>query len=227
MRSVVSAAFVHVFTASGIFCALLATLATLDAKYEQAFLWLGVAFLIDGLDGALARRYRVKDVLPLVSGETLDLVIDYVTYVFVPALMLIQADILPGAGGVVLAGLMCMSSLYHFSDEGSKADDHCFVGFPAIWNVVAFYLFAFPMPTSAVAAIVLACVVLTFVPFKWVHPVRVMSLRGVTLAATVAFGLAAADTIWRGFPATGLSAIALAAVLAYGIGLSLYFGRAR
>jgi phosphatidylcholine synthase len=227
MQSLLQAAFVHFFTATGIVCALLATRATINGWFEVAFMWLGVAFLIDGLDGALARRYRVKQLLPMVSGETLDLVIDYVTYVFVPALMLLQAGIITGVSGLVLAGLACMSSLYHFSDEGSKSEDNCFVGFPAIWNVVAFYLFAFPMAYWAVAAIILACVALTFVRIKWVHPMRVIRFRWITLAATAAWSVAAAYVVGRGFPATALTGAVLLIVLFYGVGLSVYFGRAR
>ena len=143
MQAIVAAAAVHVFTGLGIVCALLAARATYAADFEAAFFWLGVAFVIDGVDGMFARKARVKEVLPSFSGETLDLVIDYVTYVFLPALMLLQAGYLSGWTGIVLASLICLSSLYHFSDEGSKADDNCFVGFPAVWNIVAFYIFAF------------------------------------------------------------------------------------
>ena len=86
--------------------------------------------------------------------------------------------------GVVLASLILLSSLFHFSDTESKSDDHCFVGFPAIWNIVAFYVFAFSMPIWAAALLVLACVVLTFVPLRWAHPLRTPLLWPVTLALT-------------------------------------------
>jgi phosphatidylcholine synthase len=222
---VLPAALVHCFTASGIVCALFATLATIAGKNEHAFVWLGVAFIIDGVDGALARRYKVWEVLPRVSGETLDLCIDYVTYVFVPALMLLQAGILSGTFGIVCAALICMSSLYHFSDEGSKAKDNCFVGFPAIWNIVAFYLFAFQPAGWVTAAVILACVALTFVPMKWVHPMRVEALFAPTIAITVVWCIAAAAALAQGFPATGVVKVALLATAAYGLGLTWWFGR--
>ena len=219
------AALVHAFTALGIVCALCAARATISGSFEQAFFWLGVAFLIDGLDGYFARAARVKVVLPTVSGETLDLVIDYVTYVFVPALMLLQAGYLAGPRGLLLAALICMSSLYHFADKTSKSEDHCFVGFPAIWNLVAFYIFAFDPPAWATGLLVLACVALTFVRLKWVHPLRVMASRTLTLAALGLWVLAAIQVIATGFPATGVVKFVLLAVAAYGLGLSLWFGR--
>ena len=220
-----SAAAVHVFTALGIVCALLATRATFAGSLEQAFFWLGIAFLIDGFDGALARRYRVKEELPYVSGETLDLVIDYVTYVFIPALMLLEAGVLVGPFGILLASLICMSSLYHFSDEHSKAADHSFVGFPAIWNIVAFYIFALDAPAWLNAGLIIVCVVFTFVRLKWVHPMRVVDLRRTTLAVTAIWALTAAWIVYRGFPAGGLAKAILLAVAAYGIGLMVVLGR--
>lgn len=223
--SVLPAALVHCFTASGIVCALLATLATIAGQHEHAFFWLGVAFVIDGVDGALARRYRVWDVLPRVSGETLDLCIDYVTYVFIPALMLLQSGILSGPFGLLLAALICMSSLYHFSDEGSKAKDNCFVGFPAVWNIVAFYLFAFQPATSVAVTLIVTCIALTFVPMKWVHPMRVEALFVPTIAATILWALAAAIAVAQGFPASLPVKLVLLAVAAYGLALTWRFGR--
>jgi phosphatidylcholine synthase len=222
-----AAALVHVFTALGIVCALLATRATLADSYEQAFFWLGVAFFIDGVDGTFARRYKVLERLPRFSGETLDLVIDYVTYVFVPALMLLQSGVVSGVAGVALASLICMSSLYHFSDNGSKAEDHCFVGFPAIWNIVAFYVFALGLSPTAAAALILVCVVFTFVPTKWVHPMRVEALWPANAAAVVIWMVAAAVAVWEGFPASTWVKVVLIAVAIYGIGLSVLWGRAK
>ncbi len=216
---------VHAFTALGIVCALCAARAAIHGAPEQAFFWLGVAFVIDGVDGYFARRYRVEEVLPQFSGKTLDLVIDYVTYVFVPALMLMEAGYLSGPIGLAMGGAICMSSLYHFSDAHSKADDHCFVGFPAVWNIVAFYIFAFAAPGWMVASLIITCVGLTFIRFKWVHPMRVARLRSATAAATGVWALAAAVAVYQGFPASAWVQAALAGVAIYGLGLSIYFGR--
>jgi phosphatidylcholine synthase len=221
MRGIWIAALVHVFTGIGIVCALLALYALLDRHWELAFIWLGVALLIDAVDGTFARWVHVGTRLPRFSGERLDLVIDYVTYVFVPVLALVLAGFLPGWPGLVLASLILLSSLFHFSDMESKTEDHCFVGFPAIWNVVAFYIFAFDMPPWAAGSVVFACAILTFVPMRWAHPMRTPMLWPLTFAATLLWAGAALWVLWHGFPASGGTQAILAGVAAYGIGLTL------
>lgn len=215
------AALVHAFTALGAVCGFGATRAVLTGAWEEVFVWLGVALIIDGIDGTFARMARVTERLPRFSGERLDLVVDYVTYVFVPALALVQAGYLPGWLGLVLASLILLSSLFHFSDTGSKTEDHCFVGFPAIWNIVAFYVFAFQMPPWLASAIVAVGVAFTFVPMAWAHPMRTPMLWPMTLGLSAAWCLAAIVTLWNGFPAGSAAQIALAITAVYGIGLAL------
>jgi phosphatidylcholine synthase len=217
-----AAALVHVFTALGAVCALLATLAVASGAWEAAFAWLGLAMAIDGIDGTLARKAQVEHWLPRFSGDRLDLVIDYMTYVLVPTLALLQAGFLAGSWGLVLAALILMSALFHFSDTESKAPDYSFVGFPAIWNVVAFYVFAFGLPQAATAGLVLACVALTFVPLKWVHPLRTARLRPVTIVAAGLWAVAAIAVLASGFPAGRLTGAILLLVAAYGVGLTAY-----
>ena len=142
----IAAACVHLFTALGAVCGLLAALAAFDGAWERMFAWLGLALVIDGIDGTFARMAHVEERLPRFSGERLDLVVDYVTYVFVPALALLRAGYLTGTGGLVIAALILLSSLYHFSDLASKGEDYSFIGFPAVWNIVAFYVFALSPP---------------------------------------------------------------------------------
>jgi phosphatidylcholine synthase len=221
LKSVVAAAAVHVFTALGIVCALFAVLAVLAQAWEAVFLWLGVALVIDGIDGFFARLVDVGRRLPRFSGERLDQIIDYVTYVFIPVLALLHAGFLPGAAGIILACLILLSSLFHFCDLDNKAEDHCFVGFPAIWNIVAFYVFAFATPAWLTMAVVLICVGLTFVPMRWVHPLRVATFRLVTVGLTALWGLAAAWTIWRGFPAHPMAQAVLASAGLYAAGLTV------
>jgi len=213
---------VHLFTALGIVCALMATLALLEHRWEAMFAWLGIALLIDGIDGTFARIARVKEHLPRFSGEQLDLVVDYVTYVFVPALALRQAGYLQGTAGLVLAALVLLSSLYHFSDTESKAPDYSFVGFPAIWNIVAFYIIALAVPPRVAWLIVIVCVVLTFVPWRYVHPLRVRRAFVPTLVLTVLWSIAGLVTLARGFPATGWPSVILIGVALYGLGLVAY-----
>jgi phosphatidylcholine synthase len=196
-----AAAGVHLFTALGAVCGLLAALAVFEGAWELMFGWLGLALIIDGIDGTFARLAQVEERLPRFSGERLDLVVDYVTYVFVPALALVRAGFLDGEIAPFLAAAILLSSLYHFADLASKGDDYSFIGFPAVWNLVAFYLFAFAAPAWIACAVVVLCVVLTFVPMHWVHPLRVVRLRIVTLAITVAWAVAAIIAAWSGFPA--------------------------
>jgi phosphatidylcholine synthase len=197
----------------------------LVGAWQMTFAWLGVALVIDGVDGTLARRAKVNHWLPRFSGDRLDLVIDYLTYVFVPALALQQAGFLPGLWGMGLAALILLSSLFHFSDTDSKAADHSFVGFPAIWNFVAFYVFAFDLPAWGTAVLVLVCVALTFVPLSWVHPMRTVRLRPVTIAACAVWGIAAISVLWSGFPAGPLASAALLLTAGYGVGLALHSAR--
>jgi phosphatidylcholine synthase len=216
-----AAAGVHLFTALGALCALMAALAIGEGAWERVFLWLGIAFVIDGVDGTFARLFEVGRRLPRFSGERLDLVVDFLTYVFIPVLAMRAAGFLPGTTGLLLAAAIILTSLFHFADLDSKADDHSFVGFPAVWNVVAFYLFAFAAPPVVASAIVVLGSSLAFVPFKWVHPLRVRALRGVTLAFTGLWAIASMTTLYVGFPALpGVKAV-LAVVAGYGVGLAL------
>jgi phosphatidylcholine synthase len=123
---------------------------------------------------------------------------------------------------VMLASLILLSSLFHFSDLQSKAPDHSFVGFPAVWNVVAFYVFAFALPPAATAALVLACVALTFVPLKWAHPLRTVRLRPVTVAAAGLWALASVTVLATGFPAGPWAGAILLLVAVYGVGLTAH-----
>lgn len=194
------AASVHLFTALGAVCGLLAALAAFDGAWERMFAWLGVALVIDAIDGTFARLIEVEQRLPRFSGERLDLVIDYITYVFVPALALVRGGFLTGGAGLIVAALILLSSLYHFSDLASKGEDYTFIGFPALWNVVALYLFALtPAPWFTYTAL-LICVFFTFIPIRWVHPVRVERLRLLTLVMTAAWSIAAIYAVWHGFP---------------------------
>ena len=218
------AALVHTFTALGVVCGLMATLAIISSAWEAAFAWLGVALVIDGIDGTFARKADVSRRLPRFSGDRLDLVIDYLTYVFAPALALLQAGYLPGYPGLLLAGCILVSSLFHFSDTESKADDYSFVGFPAIWNAVAFYIFALGLSPLSAMSLAAACVALTFVPLKWAHPFRTPALRPVTLAVMVVWGVAAGSTLLSGFPASGWARAALLLAAIYGVGLAIFGG---
>jgi phosphatidylcholine synthase len=219
---VFGAAAVHLLTASGGALGLLALLAASEGRWEVSFAWLGAALAVDGADGPLARRLEVKSVLPRFSGEDLDKIVDYLTYVSVPAFIVARSHIVPEEVRVGLALTIMTVSLYHFSDKESKTAAGYFVGFPAIWNVVILYCFVLAIPPLFAAALIVLCAILTFIPFRWVHPLRVKRMRTLTLAVAGFWAAAAILSVWQGFP--GGSAVrmifALTAVYTLAIGLS-------
>ena len=184
---------VHAFTASGAALGFLALVATLEGDLAAAFLWLGAALAVDGVDGTLARRVGVREATPQVDGDALDHVIDYFTYVAVPVLIIHQHGFLPPGWETPAAALIMGASCWTFARADAKTPDAWFVGFPAAWNLVAlaFHLLGTgPWTNLAVCAL---CAALTFAPWKYVHPFRVRAFRRITLPLTGA-GLAA--TAW-------------------------------
>ena len=172
-RSALPAWAVHAFSASGAVLALFAVVAIYDHRWTEAMLWLFAALVVDGVDGTLARAAGTKELTPRIDGDALDLVIDYLNYVFVPTLFILEAELLPDALAMPLAALIQLSSLYVFARRDMKTEDNYFRGFPALWNVVALYLYAAQVDPRIAAAIVAALVVLTFAPIHFVHPFRV------------------------------------------------------
>jgi len=173
---------VHLLTASGSFLAFLGVVAASEHRFIDMFWWLGLALLVDGIDGPIARKVRVKEVLPNWSGDTLDNVIDYVTYVLLPAFALYQSGMIGQPWSFVAAGLIVVSSAIYYADTGMKTDEYFFSGFPVVWNMVIFTLFVIHASENVAFAVVLASVVLTFFPIFFLHPVRVKRLRMLNMA---------------------------------------------
>ena len=174
---------VHALTASGAVIGLLALIAVIEGDAREAFLWLGLALIVDGIDGPFARKFDVAERLPRFDGALLDLVVDYLTYVLGPAIFIYWFDLLPSAWSLAGAGFILVTSLYCFANIDMKTHDNYFVGFPAIWNVVAFIMWVLDSPQWANAVVVALLGVLTFVPVKFVHPIRVRDHRAVTYAS--------------------------------------------
>src|SRR5882672_11498292 len=177
-----AAAFsVHIFTALGAGIALVALLEAVREHWVAMFGWLGIALLIDALDVPIARRLDVMRVEPNWSGEVLDLVVDFVTYVFVPAYAITASSLLLPATATLLGVGIVVSSALYFADRRMKAADNHFRGFPALWNAVAFYLFLLHLPPLLSSLGIAVLIALTFAPFHVVHPFRVVRLRWLTL----------------------------------------------
>jgi phosphatidylcholine synthase len=183
-----AAAFgVHVLTAIGAALALLSLFAAAERRWSLMFLWLGLSLIVDTIDGPIARRVRVAELLPRWSGDVLDLVVDFLTYVFVPAFAIARGEFWPEPGGVLAGILIVTTGVLYFADRRMKTPDNYFRGFPAVWSVVAFFLFLLhPGPWVAGAMIAIPAV-LTFVPIVFIHPFRVARLR-VLSAVLLALG---------------------------------------
>ena len=193
-----AAAFgVHIFTASGAALALFALLAAIEQKWGLTFLLLGIALFVDGVDGMMARRLDVAQRLPRWSGDVLDLVVDFLTYVFIPAFVVVASGLLPAWLSIPCAVAIIISGALYFADTNMKTKDNYFLGFPAVWNVPAFYLLLLrPDPWVAAAAILLLAAA-TFLPVPFVHPFRVRRLRGVTVSLLAIWSVLASIALWR------------------------------
>jgi phosphatidylcholine synthase len=222
MTARLGAASVHLLTASGVVLALLALRSVQQHDWQMMFVWLGIALIVDAVDGPLARWLEVKSLLPRFSGERLDLIVDYLTYVVVPAYALTEAQLLPEAARLPAAAAILLSSLFHVADLNSKTEEGYFVGFPAIWNIVLLYLFALGLAPWVALGVVAACVVLTFVPILAVHPFRVARLRVITCLVTALWAVGAAAAIAEPFPSPAWVQAILIATAFYltGVGLS-------
>jgi phosphatidylcholine synthase len=180
---------VHGYTATGAVAAFAMTIAIFNGDYRLAFLLMVLATAIDATDGVLARLARVKQATPNFDGARLDDIVDYLTFVFVPALLLYRAGLLPEDWGAAVAAAMLLSSGYGFSATDAKTEDYFFTGFPSYWNIVALYLYAARLAPSLNAIILLVLSALVFVRIGYVYPTRTPILRGLTIALCVVWGL--------------------------------------
>jgi phosphatidylcholine synthase len=188
---------VHILTASGALWGLLALTAAARGNWTWMFWWLALALVVDAIDGPLARRLKIAERLPQWSGDSLDFVVDYVTYVFVPAYAIAAGGLMPHGLGVLLGAGIAVTGALYFADTRMKLADNCFRGFPVLWNAAAFYLFLLKPPPWIGAAGVTLLMLLTFVPFPFIHPIRVMRWRRTTLAiGAVGAVLAAAALLY-------------------------------
>ena len=193
------AIFVHLFTATGAVFAMLAMLAAAEAKWSLMFLWLIVAFAVDGIDGPLARFYDVKQNAPRFDGVILDLIIDYLTYVFIPAFALFKSGLLPGWTGWVAIIIITFASAVYFCDNNMKTKDNSLSGFPGCWNMVVIVLFALS-PNFWVILILVSFISLSmFLPLKFIHPVRTKRWRWISLPVALAWVFFAGWAAWVDF----------------------------
>ena len=199
MQITKKALLVHLFTASGAVFAMLAMLAASEEKWSLMFLWLIVAFAVDGIDGPLARKYDVKQNAPRFDGVLLDLIIDYLTYVFIPAFALFKSDLLPGWTGWAAIIIITFASAVYFCDTNMKTKDNSFSGFPGCWNMLVIVLFALSPNFWISMALVTALAVSMFLPLKFVHPVRTKRWRVISLPIALLWVFFAGWAAWVDF----------------------------
>jgi len=212
----------HLYTACGALAAFLAATALFEADYRRAFLCLYVQVAIDATDGVAARALHVKQRLPWFDGARLDDLVDYLSYVFVPALIVWHARLVPQAWSMPVVAAMLLSSAYGFNRVGAKTEDHFFLGFPSYWNIVALYLFVARWPPHINAAILVMLAVLVFVPFRFVYPSRGAAFQKLTLALGAVWAVLVLAIVWQ-LPAVSRAiVIASLAFPPYYLGLSVW-----
>lgn len=209
MSETFRAYFVHMFTATGAVFAMLAMLAAADAEWSLMFLWLVVALIVDGVDGPMARKYDVKSKAPIIDGVLLDLIIDYLTYVFIPAFALFNSGLLPGWTGWAAIVVITFASVLYFSDTRMKTSDASFSGFPGCWNMFAVVIFAVEPDFWTILALTMVLSVAMFLPIKFVHPMRTKRWQIVTLPMALAWTGFAIWAAWLDFQEPKLVTIGL------------------
>ena len=201
MRASLTAYAVHLLTATGAVFAMLAMLAAVEHDWSMMFLWLVIAFAVDGIDGPLARKYEVKTRAQILDGELMDLIIDYITYVFIPAFALFASGLLPGWTGWIAIIVITYASVIYFADTRMKTKDNSFSGFPGCWNMLVIVLFAVEPPFWVTLAIVIVLAGAMFRPLKFIHPVRTLRWRALSLPVALAWTFFAGWAAWVEFSA--------------------------
>ncbi len=184
-KNKIAAWAVHGFTASGAVLGFLALISIFNNDQIGAFLWLGLALLVDGLDGTIARKVDVTKIIPTIDGSTLDNLIDYLNYVIIPSLMIYWFQMVPNGWEIIIPAAIFAVSLYTFANINMKTKDYYFSGFPALWNIVVLYFYILNTNNYINLIVIIFLLILTFIPLKFVHPLRVKKLRNMTIFFTI------------------------------------------
>lgn len=209
-----AAGVVHLFTATGAVIGLLAINAIHENNYILTFWLIGIAIIIDAIDGTFARLIKVKSQLPQIDGSLLDNIVDYLNYVIVPAFFLLTSHLLPSGWGLIASSMIVLASAYQFCQADAKTSDHFFKGFPSYWNIIVFYLFFWQTRPIINLIILFVLTILVFVPIKYLYPSRMeylthkSYLRFIMLAATIAWGSATMLLLWL-YPKTNLILVSI------------------
>lgn len=214
MHARISAYSVHLFTAIGASLAMLALLAAAEQDWAMMTIWLTVAFMVDGIDGPLARKFDVAEHAPVIDGVLLDLIIDFLTYVMIPAYALYGSGLLPGWSGWLVVLLIPFGSALYFADSRMKTADYSFRGFPGCWNMLVLALLVIEPPWVVILGLVLALSAAQFLNLKFIHPVRTARWRWLSLPVAAVWTVSIGVAAWTDFASNpGLTAVVTATSL--------------
>ncbi len=212
---IIGAWAVHVLTASGAAIALGAAIAAAHAEWQLVFLLLGIAMIIDGIDGPIARALNVRGSIPWFDGAILDFVVDYTTYVLIPAFVLAQSGLLSKPYAIIAGITVAIVGALYFADTRMKTRSLAFRGFPAVWNAVVFQVMVLNLPEWLTLLIIAALAILTFSPVEFVHPIRVVKWRNLTLVMSLIWAVLALWALAANLDPGPLVVIAFAAASLY------------
>ena len=221
MTQKIKALSVNLFTATGAVFAMLAMLAAVDEKWDLMFLWLVVAFIVDGIDGPLARKYDVKQFAPQYDGMVLDMIIDYITYIFIPAYALFKSGLLPDWIGWICILVITYTSAMYMVDTRMKTKDNSFSGFPATWNMLVLVIFATEPNFWIILFLVIACAITMFTPLKFIHPVRTERWRFLSLPIALIWTATATYAAWSNFDQSAIVTVPLTITSIYLLGAGI------
>lgn len=182
----IRASLVHFLTGSGIIFSFLALVSVIEGYKLQTFMFLGVALIIDIIDGTLARRYKIDVIFPNIDGKTLDTIIDYINYILIPCIMLYKFNYLPQNFSLIIPIVILCISLYSYINIKLIDASFSYLGFPSIWNIILLYLEILSFNKWINLLIIIFFVFLKFVPFKVLHPMRFPKLKKTNI--TLLFG---------------------------------------
>ena len=218
---------VHLLTASGAALAFVAAVAAGHGAWQVVFLCLGLALIVDGIDGPLARRIHVKQRIPWFDGAALDFVVDYANYVFVPAMVLAASRLISEPFATIAGIAVAVVGALYFADKRMKTSEQSFRGFPAVWNVLIFVLMIYRLPQLVTLAVVLVAAILTFSPVEFIHPVRVKRMRPLTLTVTFVWAILAVVALADDLRPGAFVSVALAVTSIYLAGIGAFLQATR
>ena len=187
---------IHLLTGMGIIAGFFAVIAILNDNQKEAFLWLGLAFLIDSIDGTLARKFNVNKNLPNIDGKMLDSIIDFFNYVIIPSIMIYWFNYVPDQFIILIPVILIFISIYSYVNLNILTNDNYYNGFPAIWNVIVLYFYIFETSQNFNLLFLILLILLKFSPLKCIHPLRVKKLRYLSIFFTITWFLTSALLIF-------------------------------